>query len=492
MRADLLVGIDVGTTMTKAVVTSTAGRELSWGRAPTEWRAVPTGGEADPAAFLRSVAAAAGGALQAAPEGRVAGVGVTSMAETVVFLGADGEPCAPSIAWYDERGGQEAAELASIFGGPAFSARTGLRVSHLCTLAKLAWLARHGGVPGARALNVADWVVHRMGGEQAAEASLATRSGALCLADRSWWGDGLAWAGAPEGYFPPVVQAGTALGRVGGAAIEALAAQGGAPSLARLEGAWLASAGHDHMCVAAGAGVVHHDQVLDSCGTAEALVRAMPVLAPAEVGRVVELGLNTGWHTLPGCYYLVKGQTMGLLLERVLNLLGVKGQGALDALEHEAMGVSAGSLKVSRDGQYGAPSITGLGPDSSPSALWNAALDCVTAGTAQTLETMARAAGPVRELVLTGGWSHSPGLRRAKRSLTESARWPAVAEAGARGAALFGGCAAGLFDSPFDFPRPEDRPWDTDVTGGGGRGEQLPSAEGAPVPSARGASGGEG
>jgi hypothetical protein len=36
-------------------------------------------------------------------------------------------------------------------------------------------------------------------------------------------------------------------------------------------------------------------------------------------------------------------------------------------------------------------------------------------------------------------------------------KWPALAEAGARGAALFGGVAAGLFDGPEAFPQPEEQ-----------------------------------
>jgi hypothetical protein len=44
-----------------------------------------------------------------------------------------------------------------------------------------------------------------------------------------------------------------------------------------------------------------------------------------------------------------------------------------------------------------------------------------------------------------------------KRQMFHRVTWPALAEAGARGAALFGGVAAGVFDGPEAFPRPEDR-----------------------------------
>ena len=66
-------------------------------------------------------------------------------------------------------------------------------------------------------------------------------------------------------------------------------------------------------------------------------------------------------------------------------------------------------------------------------------------------------AGATEEVVLTGGWSRSAGLRSRKRQMFPRVRWPALAEAGARGAALFGGVAAGLFDGPEAFPQPEEQ-----------------------------------
>jgi len=88
-----------------------------------------------------------------------------------------------------------------------------------------------------------------------------------------------------------------------------------------------------------------------------------------------------------------------------------------------------------------------------------AALDEACAGSARIVRTTELEAGPADELVLTGGWSHLAGLRERKRRLLSRARWPEVVEAGARGAALFGGCAAGLFSGPYAFPKPRDLTW---------------------------------
>jgi len=441
----LLVGIDVGTTMTKAAVVGPDGREISWGKAPTPWRPVATGAEADPADLFDVAMRATSSALDAVPHGRVVGMGVTSMAETVVLLDPEGNPATASIAWHDTRGLEQAEQLAGEIGRDAFTELTGLPVSSMCTLVKLAWLHDHGAPRICRALNVADWVLHRLGAEQVAEASLASRTGAFCLADRRWWGEALEWASAPPGLFPPVVRAGQLLGR---------AEQTNVPS--RLRGAALASAGHDHLCVAAGSGATGPGQLLDSCGTAEAVVRAVQPLAGPALRRVVEAGFSAGWHTLPGKYALLGGQTLGLTLDRVLALLGVDGGEAVASLDREAWEVGAGSLRVVQEHPYSDPSIVGIGPGVSPAALWSAALDAVTEGARRLVRNMDAIAGPTEEVILTGGWVRCAGLRRRKRSMFPQVTWPALGEAGARGAALFGGVAAGLYDGPEAFPRPED------------------------------------
>jgi sugar (pentulose or hexulose) kinase len=457
----LLLGIDIGTTVTKVAVVGLDGREVSWGHASTPWRAVPTGAECDPTQLLDAVLAAAAAALAEAPPGPVAGVGVTSIAETVVYLGPAGAPVAPSIAWHDRRGEEEAADLVRTFGAEHFSRLTGLAPSTMCTLVKLAWLDRHGGPRLSHALSVADWVVHALGGEAVAEESLSSRTGALSVLERTWWAEGLEWAGAPADLFPPVRPAGWPAGHVGaghalaGAAGDALSGGG---ALARLRGAALASAGHDHLCVAAGAGAVGRGQVLDSCGTAEALVTGAGALGPADVSAAVKSGLNVSCHTVPGQHALMAGHSLGLLLDRVLRLLGTDGEEGLSALDRAAEGVNPGPLRVVQTGPFDEPSIVGLHHGASPAGLWSAALDAVSAGAPRTIRAMEAIAGPARELVLSGGWARCAGLRRRKAGLLPVVRWPAVVEAGARGAALFGGCAAGMFDGPSLFPKPEDQP----------------------------------
>jgi len=433
-RAPQLLGIDVGTTNTKASVVGADGRELAWASVPTAWRGTPTGAEATAKDLLDGVLAAAAKALEPAPPGLLAGVGVTSMAETAVWLSSEGQPMGPCVAWYDTRGADEASRLASELAG--FSRRTGLPASPMCTLGKLRWMAQLGERP-ARVLSVADWVVHALGGEQGFEVSLASRTGALDVPQRRWWPDALEWAGARPGVLPTLVQAGWPAGKA---------------QVPLLGGAVLTSAGHDHLSAAVGAGVVRTDQVLDSCGTAESLVRAVAPMDSSTLEEAVAEGLAGGWHVLVGKGALLAGNPLGMLLGRVLRLLGIEGLDGAAALDQRSATASPGRLRVVTSGFFGDPVIEGLHACVSPEALWAAALDEVARQVEGFLAALQRVAGPATELVLSGGWAHCDGLRRRKASWLPSVRWPEVREAGARGAALFAGVAAGIFSGPTEFP----------------------------------------
>jgi sugar (pentulose or hexulose) kinase len=445
---ELLVGIDVGTTSCKAaVVRADDGVEAAHGAVPTPWTVVPSGAELAPARLLDAALAAAAEALAAAPDGPVLGVGVTSMAETGVLLDRHARPVAPAIAWHDARGEAEAARLAADLGAERFSARTGLPVRALFSSAKYAWLrANHPEVAGAvRWLGVAEWVVHGLGGQQVAELSLASRTGLLDLERRAWWEEACAWAGAPPGLLAELVQAGSPAGRADGA------------RLPRLAGATLTVAGHDHLSASVGAGATRPGDLFDSSGTAEALIRAVPPpVAPADVARLVAGNVTVGWHVLPGQHALLGASRAGLGLRRFLDLLGVDEQGRAE-LDRAAAAAPPGSGGLAVRDVFGeTAALEGIGADPAPALVWRAALEAVTQRAAELRAHIESVAGPSRRLVLAGGWARSPAARSVKRALLGPFEWPRVTEAGARGAALLAGVAAGRYAGIGDLPETID------------------------------------
>jgi sugar (pentulose or hexulose) kinase len=433
VSADLLLGLDLGTTSCKAAVVTPDGEEVAHGQAPLGWTTVPTGAEIAPAGFVECALMAAREALAAAPQGRVAALGVSSMAETGVLLDARGAPVVASIAWHDARGEEEAARLGEELGHDRFAAHTGLSVRALRTVAKYRWLRDHeeATARGVRWLSVAEWVVSALGGDQGAELSLASRTGWLDLHARGWWDETLAWAGAPVGLLPEPAPAGTALGAVGDA-------------LPQARGAVLAVAGHDHLSAAVGAGAVSEGDVLDSWGTAEAFVRTVAPLGPRQVAQAVGEGVTVGWHAVPDRQNLLGAMRSGAALGRVLALLGVSPGGRAE-LERAALAcdAEAGGIELHGLNDYKV-ALVNIGADPSPALVWRAALESAGRAAADILASMARVAGPHTRLVMAGGWSEGVAARAVKEAHIGPFERTSAVYMGARGAALTAGRAAGV------------------------------------------------
>ena len=441
MRSTLFVGLDVGTQTSKAVVFTEAGEAVATGRADTPWLFTASGAELDANALLAAAKAALADALGACPPGPIAGLGVTSLAESGVLLDHRGVPVAPVIAWHDTRDHAELAHLRNAITAQDFSATTGLPLRQQWSLTKHRWLLDN--VPAARSavrrLNVAEWIVRGLGGEEATEQSLASRTGWLRLAQRDWWNDTLDWSGASETLMPPLVTAGTPLGWVN--------ADAGLP---RLTGAVLTVAGHDHQAAVIGAGVDGPGDELDSCGTAEALVRTIgPGLSPLVIAELADAGITTGWHAVADHWCLLGATQGGLALQRVLALIG-KDNADLPQLDAEAIALPTPNLRVVAPA-FGRLDILGVADGDGPAHLWRAALEAVTDQAAEIHDAMSAVSGAHRTLVVTGGWSRSQGLITVKRRRFGDLVQAEVNEAGARGAAVLAARAAGAA-APADSP----------------------------------------
>jgi sugar (pentulose or hexulose) kinase len=439
--AELLLGIDLGTTWCKAAVVTPEGWELAHHRVPLPWQAVPTGAEIEPQRLPEVALAAAGGALDRAPAGRVVGVGVTSMAEAGALIDAADRPVAPAIAWHDRRGDDEAAALARDIGGERFSATTGLPATPLCTLVKYRWLRRHypAAGRGARWLNVAEWVVRGLGGEQLTELSLASRTGMFDLDRRAHWEEALDWAGAPRDLLPEPAPAGIPAGRL-------------SRGLTRARGAVLCVAGHDHDCAAVGAGAVRDGDVFDSCGTAEAFVRAVrPPFTRDLRLRALDRGVTVGWHVIPERHALLGAFESGLALQRLGRLLGMENEAARRKADARALAATpAGDGPALLDGRRDA-----IRRDVRPEQLWRAALEALAGRGAAMIDALEELVGAAERVVLAGGGVRSEAARATRRAAFGAFERPPVEEAAARGAALFAGWAAGIFAGLDELPTPE-------------------------------------
>ncbi|MES2143037.1 MAG: FGGY-family carbohydrate kinase [Pseudomonadota bacterium] len=146
MAADLILGLDIGTTSVKTAVIGLDGRSLlEWGATYPISR--PAGGvvEQDASDWTIRIDRAVAQVVAAGLVPRIAAIGLTSQVNTHLFLDARGQALMPAIVWQDSRAAAEAAEIdAGVTADQKLAwwgAPMPIDASHV--LARMAWVARH-------------------------------------------------------------------------------------------------------------------------------------------------------------------------------------------------------------------------------------------------------------------------------------------------------------------------------------------------------------
>ncbi|MDO5083857.1 MAG: FGGY family carbohydrate kinase [Arachnia propionica] len=338
----LVAGVDLGSTFLKVVVEDEDAHPVAETRVPTPWR---TGGrgrtDLHPEDLGNAVAELFRQAAELLPDdAHVAAIALAGMGETG-FVMAKGRPRTPGMAWFDPRGAQQVAELPRTLR-EEFPGHTGLPWGVQVTAAKLAWLRDHDISPaGTIWASLPEWVATRLGCPLVAEPSLIARTGLIDQGTGAPWEELLTWLGLTPAFIPPRLVAGELLGVTRSSWLPPC-----------FHDARVTVAGHDHLVAAAGLGL-EPDTWLVSFGTAEVLLRVLE--SPLDFRARQHLGralINCVPHVLPGRSVLVAGVKSGLLLRRVLQLIGITdaaGRERLDraVLELDGSGLPTGAVEIS-------------------------------------------------------------------------------------------------------------------------------------------------
>lgn len=410
----MLLGLDIGTSRTKAVLMDAGGSEAGAATVATPFATTDGRVEMPVDALLgcvRDVLAGLGDRRR-----KVVAVGVAGIAESGAPLDSAGRPLAPVIAWHDERGGEAVALLEREFG-PHQALRTGQPPNTKMTAAKLGWLVAHGGLHGMdRWFGVPELALRALTGAEVTEHSLAARTGCYDVVALRWMPEVAGALGFSTAAFAPVRPAGSVMGRVSADG----AAWSGLP-----RGLPVTIAGHDHLVGMAGAGA-GPDDVANSVGTAETVAgrtAAAPDMAAAVANRAA-VSLYPGgteWAVM------VSAARAGPLIEAAAAGLG-RSPAELDALA--------------------------LAGDSPAGREWVRVLDELTARTVDAYDRLTGVLGHRRRMVVFGGGSVSePWLRAKAAALPVPVVRSTVTSAVARGAAVHAGVAAGWWSSEAGAPQ---------------------------------------
>jgi sugar (pentulose or hexulose) kinase len=443
-RRRLVAGLDLGSTNIKVLVADDLGEELATLQVRTPWQAGPGGtAQLSPDELLDAVR----GILNAAAQrtvGPIEAIAVSGMGETGVLLDRRGEPVAPAFAWFDPRGGQQAAGFPAAIRAE-FAGRTGLPLGAQVSVAKLAFLKDQGvRLAGLRWLNLPEFVAMSLGGGVALEHSLTSRTGLIDQDTDEPWPAILDLLGADEGLLPPRLDAGALWGHVTEARAMPRA----------LWGAALTVAGHDHLVGAQASDAdlpTGHYYV--SMGTAEVLLRVIDAPLGFDArSRLAGHLINEVRHVVAGKRVLVAGVKSGLLLRRALQAVGVDDKAGRDRIDAAVMALPyEGMLPAAAIEVAGARNDDGVlrlalhGDGASPAEIFGAVLRHSNAEIATLIDALDRELPAATSATLTGGWAGMACVQRARARVLPQMSLSDREQETAYGAAR---TAAGLLATP--------------------------------------------
>lgn len=430
-RHGVLIGIDIGSTVCKVQAITPDGQLVALNSATTPWEDTVHGRQLDAEVLfgriVESLAAVRGAHT-------VLGIGVTGFAESGVVLDQQGRVLTPVLPWYDPRGAEVLGQIEANLGARGFAAIAGLPLNLKPSVMKFGWLmaAVAPKTSWSRWLNIPEWVAYRLTGELASEPSLSSRTGMFDVGASRESGEVLDCVGAPRDLVGPLVHAGEPWGTVGS-------------SFTGLAGAVVTVCGMDHLVAGVGVGAVGQMDLLDSCGTGEALIRRLPadMVNRSFLIEALDQEIAVGRDIFPDQVQLTTSLRSGIGMWRFLKLMG-KGEADMDALDQEALKLTTTPSSPVVDRVWLETAVlANIGYEPTPASVWRAAVESVQRRAAVLADRMQEFAGAHERVIATGGGLRSLLVRTLKREILGPYEQPDVVESASRGAALFAGMAAG-------------------------------------------------
>jgi xylulokinase len=210
------LGIDLGTSQVKSLLTGPDGQVLGRGRAPyTVTVPAPGQAESDPGEWWHATGIAVREARAAAGDADVVALAVAGQMHGVVLADQAGTPLRPAIIWLDRRAAAEAARYDEL--PAALTAPLGNQPSPGMAGPILRWLAAHepATMDAARwALPPKDWLRLRLTGEAATDPTDASGTLLFDLTRGAWATDLIGALGLRAGILPGIREPAEVAGRL--------------------------------------------------------------------------------------------------------------------------------------------------------------------------------------------------------------------------------------------------------------------------------------
>jgi len=451
-----ILGIDVGTGGTRAIVIDGTGRVVSSATEEHQPFASPQMGWAEqhPEDWWRASCIAVRKAIANSNLSAedIACVGFSGQMHGAVMLDEQGSVVRPALIWCDVRTEKQCRDLTTKIGQERLIQLTCNPALANFTLTKLLWVRENEPKNWKRVRAVMlpkDYVRFRLTGERATDMADASGTLLLDVAHRRWSKEMLQAAEIDERLLPSLHESPSVCGKV--------SSKGAAETGLRVGTPVVAGAG-DQAAGATGMGIVTAGTVSATIGTSGVVFAATdrPALDPR--GRV-----HTFCHAIPGRWHVMGvTQAAGLSLRWFRDTFATNSSGAhesYDQLTDEAAKISPGS-----DGLLWTPylmgertphldsnargALVGLTASHTRAHVVRAILEGVAFSLRDTFTLFREMNVPVANIRLGGGGARSPLWRQIQADVYGHAVEIVEAEEGAAyGAAILAGVGAGLWPS---------------------------------------------
>ena len=448
---DYVLGIDVGTGGTRAVLVDSTGMIASSATCEHVPFASPKTGwaEQDPHDWWKAAGAAIREALSKVPGAKVTGVGLAGQMHGAVLLDEQDEVIRPALIWCDQRTQPQCDWLNAKIGEQRIIELTCNPALTNFTLTKLLWVRDNEPELWKRFRRVLlpkDYVRFCMTGEHAMDVAEASGTLMLDVAHRRWSQEMMAAVGLPMSCLPGLSESPEVCARISSAGAAATGLQAGTP---------VVGGAGDQAGGAVGMGIVRGGAVSATIGTSGVVFAATDNPAMDVRGRV-----HTFCHAVPGRWHVMGvTQAAGQSFRWIRDLLQNSGTLSYDQLTREAAQVPPGS-----DGVLWAPylmgertphldpnargTLTGLAASHTRAHVVRAILEGVAFSLKDTFSLFKEMNVPVKNIRLGGGGARSDLWRQIQADVYGYEVEILTAEEGAAyGGALLAGVGAKWWNS---------------------------------------------
>ena len=467
MSCDVLIGIDAGTSVLKAVAFSLDGQQLDQFSLPNRFDSLPNGGaEQDMARTWVDCAACLRGLAEKVPclAQRTALVSVTGQGDGTWMIDSAGEPVGPAWLWLDARSSSLVESLRASERGRDHYEVTGCGLAACQQGPQLAWMLQHTPESLARAataFHCKDWLYFKLTGIRATDPSeglfsfgdYRTRD----YSDRVIGGLGLSGC---RGLMAPMVDS---------TEQQHVLTEGAAAATGLLAGTPVALGFVDIVCSALGSGLY------DPAGSSGCTIigsTGMHIRMVGGAGGVIRNAQMSGYTIawpIPGQFAQVQSNMASTLnIDWLLDMMrGAVRQGGVEFTRDELLRSQEDRIAKSAPAQIiyhpyileagergpildsaARASFIGLGEYHTYADMMRAVFE----GLAYSARDCYAAMGSIpSEVRLSGGASRNPALRGIMAAVLGSkVRTTTRKEAGAAGAAMIGAVGAGHYSTMAD------------------------------------------